>query len=140
MPFLCNSIGSPAPLWGDNFHPNFSSSTSSPFTTRQNTIVPANDKSDFELPDLQMIILALGKDYRRSASFLGGVHAVQFDDPYLWQWLGIGREGRRLSSSLLPGTLNSDADLFRKIIKYKFDDPEAAPERHDLYSARVAPH
>jgi hypothetical protein len=47
---------------------------------------------------------------------------------------------RRLSRSHLPGTLNSDADLFRKIIKYKFDDPEAAPERHDLYIARVAPH
>jgi hypothetical protein len=39
---------------------------------------------------------------------------------------------RRLSRSHLPGTLNPDINFVRKIIEYKFDYPEAAPERLDV--------
>lgn len=92
MPALCDFIGSPAPLWSDDFHSKllFELPVLSP--RAKTPLSPPMTSQTLSPPILQMIIFAPGKDYRLCASVLGEVHAVQFGDPYLWQWLGIGRE------------------------------------------------
>jgi hypothetical protein len=93
MLFLCDFIGSPAPLWSDDFHPKLLFFEPPVLSPRAKTsLSPPMTTQTLSPPILQMIIFALRKDYRRCASVLGEVHAVQFGDPYLWQWLGIGRE------------------------------------------------